>query len=136
MNIVHLRLSLRGTLFSPSAFASKTGATLVGAREPGEIAVRGRFAGQKTPFGAADVPVATSAATTGDLLAFSDEDAEKLQLHIQIARTLGAEDVVLHADLAHEGQCNLEFSPGLLQRLDRFGVPLTVSCFPHDDIQV
>ena len=117
---------LQGDGFSPVNAEKHTGLRLEVKQEPGEIAVRGRFAGRPAPFG--------SAVLRGDPKNREDATSEEvflrlLDAHIDSFRAVGATDIVIHLDVEYDTQCNLEFEPEFIAALHRIGLPVRVTCY-------
>lgn len=123
-----------GEKFSPSEAERLAGVLFSEKSEPGELGVRGRYAGKPRPYGTAELQAsdATEAAALarGDLLDLAW--LKKVATLAPPCRLAGATDIELHLDVAYEAQCNVNFSPRELNSIAALGVPLTITCFPDD----
>ena len=120
---------MRGETFSPSAAERATGLPLSDTIEPGEIAPRGRYKGQPSPHGYANLRASDETPDDGKLTAL----LSLFLPHAETLRQLGADDIVVYAGYFYEHQCNLTFWPEAMAQLGRLGVPFWVSCYGNDD---
>ncbi len=105
---------------------ANAGVRLTAAQEPGAFGVIGPSAGKPLPFGSGEL------ASTRDpafLDAPDEEFFNRAEALVRAAPGAGAEDIVLHVDVEHDGQCNLEFSQAFLAAVQRLGVPFTMTCY-------
>ena len=132
--MVHIRATLRmaGATFSPRAAVQLTGVPLSSSREPGELVHSGRYAGRPSPYGSAEI---RAPGTAKFLDGQEDEFFARVSILARAAKTLGADDVVLHLDIEHDGQCNIEFKPAFVAAVQRLGVPLTMTCYQGDPVK-
>jgi hypothetical protein len=117
-----------GERFSPLAAESSTGLVFSQRNEPFEVGKGGRYANKPIPYGAATVDASSPTGTSSNL----DSLLEIIEPQISSLRLLGAEEIVLHCDVFHNGQCNFEFSKSQLDRIARLKLPLTISCYRDD----
>lgn len=124
-------LSVWGEKFSPAEAERLAGIVFSTKNEPGEPGVRGRYAGKPRPYGSADLEAsdAEQAAAAARRALLDHVWLKKVATVIPPCRLAGATDVELHLDIAHDGQCNVNFSPEEMRSLAELGIPLTLSCF-------
>jgi hypothetical protein len=126
--MIHIiaRLFVVGNQFSPAEAETMAGFRFTQKSERGVLGTTGRYKGQPLPHGSAEL----EATAPGHFLTTADgpffEAAEALT---RAAQAQGEVDVRLHADVKHDGQCNLEIAPCVLAALHRLGVPLTMTCY-------
>src|SRR6267378_8340070 len=88
-----------GVRFSPSAAERSTGLTFSDRNEPFEIGTRGRYANRPTPYGAATLDPESTGGASSNLDALLDI----VESQVPTLRVLGAEEIVLHCDVFHDG---------------------------------
>ena len=125
MTKLQVTLELQGDAFSPSAAERLTGLALVRKVEPDQIGERGRYRNKPTPYGAAALE-APDALPERDKLNWLLDTA---MVAVGALRELGAISIGVSATYAHDGQCNLEYSPAELEKLSALGLPFSVSCY-------
>ena len=123
-----ISIKITGDSFSPSEAERATGLSLSHAIEPGEIAPRGRYKGQPSPHGYANLSAPAETPEDGKLAALLDSFLP----HVETFRQLGADDIVVYAGYFYEAQCNLTFWPDAMAKLGELGVPFWVSCYGDD----
>ncbi len=120
---------MMGESFSPRMAEEQTGIRLAAGRERNEVGGSGRYKGKQVPHGSGEL-VARSGS---QFLAAPDEEFFHAAGELVKARSgLGIDDFVLHVDVEHDGQCNVEFGQAFLSEVVRLGVPFTMSCFQAD----
>lgn len=126
--MIQVRATLRmmGTRFSPSAAERRAGVNLAARCEPGELVRTGRYAGQAAPYGSGDL---VARCDTGRLAEVDDAFFAAAARLVAIAHDVGIDEMVLHLDVEHDEQCNIELSAAFLAAVQRLGVSLTLSCF-------
>ena len=132
MILLKAECSIYGENFSPAAVEKATGLKFAVKNEPNEMGSVGRYANKPIPYGASTLEsdVKIEQGSTLDAL------LDLLEQHASTFRKYGAEDIVLHCDVFHDGQCNFEFSPKQVARIAKAGVALTVSCYEDNCGQV
>jgi hypothetical protein len=101
---------------------SQTDLNFENKNEVGEIGKFGKYKGRPVPYGSAE---------------FSTFDADKLAIildeNIKKLRLYHAETIVLHLDVYHDGQCNIELSRDFIKKISDIQIPLTISCYATDE---
>jgi hypothetical protein len=96
-------IELHGETFSPKAAEAATGLKLSDKVEPGQLDVRGRYAGQPIPYGKASLSL--PAGDASDLinldLLLQNTPEESV---IQAFKRAGATSIVLHVDADGDGR--------------------------------
>ena len=131
VKLVTASFSIRGDTLSPVAVEHATSLAFLGRdkREPGEIASRGRYKGQPSPYGSA-ILFAPDEAEDEDKLVWL---LDAFQPHADTIRKLGATDGSLYLSYAYESQCNLAFDPALLARIVALGFDFWITCYDDPD---
>ena len=124
-----ISIKITGDTFSPSEAERATGLLLSQAIEPGEIAPRGRYKGQPSPHGYANLSAPDETPEDGKLAALLGSFLP----HVETFRQLGADDIVVYAGYFYDAQCNLTFWPDAMAMLGELGVPFWVSCYEDSD---
>jgi hypothetical protein len=120
-----ITLRVQGAQFSPDAVERDARVVFSQKVERGTLATRGRYAGQATPYGSAELVDADPTTTiNGGASAFLDSVERVVALE-------GAshESAELHILVAFVDQCNFELAPEFVQRVARMKLPITISCF-------
>lgn len=127
---IECSVQIWGDSFSPAAAESLTGLTFARTNEPGQIAERGRYAGQPLPYGSAELRLAANPVVgTADFVAPFSDALTSLRISAEQFRKVGATDITVHFDVAYEAQCNLELKPVSLALLNTLDLPVTITCF-------
>lgn len=122
MTKVRPRCLIQGVGFSPSKIK---GVAFEDAHEPNAIGTLGRYKGRPIPYGAATI--CTAELSGGwELL---DMLISLLETHIATIRDAGAEEITLHCDVVHDGQCNFDLEREQLLRIYNLDVAFTISCW-------
>ena len=119
---------LQGEDFSPSTVEKQTSLVFHKKNEPSEKGSIGRYRNRPIPYGSAELKFEADSITP-DMLSPKSHSLTVLRKNIKLFRDAGATMIVLHFDVAYEGQCNIEISPDLLSKLAELGIPVTISCF-------
>ena len=120
---------ISGAEFSPSAAERATQELFAEKIEPGEICQRGRYRGKPAPqgWGKRDFSVP---AEDADLISAQSSMLATLERCVPIYKTAGAQEIILHFNVAYSNQCNLQLTAPLLRRLANLGVDVSLTCFP------
>ncbi len=111
--------SFSGNNFNPKTLLSK-GLNLKNIIEKGTILSKGRYKNKKSPYSHAEI----SSNDLSALLRLIDENIIEI-------RDAGAEELIIHADLKYQGQCNWEISKVQLKKIAELDIALTISCFEY-----
>lgn len=117
-----------GTQFSPGAAERATNVFFSQKTEPGELCAHGRYRGRPAPagWGKCDFSVPPDDA---DLITANSEVLAMLERCVPEYRTAGAQEIVIHFNVAYANQCNLQLTAPLIHRLAALGVDVTLTCF-------
>jgi hypothetical protein len=118
---------LQGERFSPRLAEAKTGVSLQGKKEPGEIGSVGRYRGQPLPYGTAELTQPERAQSSGDQA--QNWVLQVLSAHLDEFRACGATDIVLRLLVEYREQCNLELDADFLEAVGKLRLPLTIAFF-------
>lgn len=124
-----ITVKMSGETFSPAEAERRTGLSLSDTIEPGEIAPRGRYKGQRSPLGYANLYAPDEVPDDGKLAALLDT----VLPHADALRQLGVEDMTVYAGYFYESQCNLTFWPDAMAKLGELGAAFWVSCYEDSD---
>lgn len=128
--MVNITLAFRtmGPAFSPSHAEAEANAAFSSKNEPGELGRAGRYRGQPLPYGSAEFVDVDAIATMSGL---PSPFLDTLARLAPACRTAGATSLVVHADIAYDGQCNFELNDQCAARLAALGVAMTFTCFEN-----
>ncbi len=119
---------ISGRAFSPELARQKTGLSFSETHSVGEVGVLGKYKNKPFDFGFARLDDDLS---TIDVASFSKRPLVKdLLLHLETLRACGAEQIVLHYDIAYLDQCNIELRSEDLKTLASTGIDVTFTCYP------
>src|SRR6266496_4297788 len=126
MTKLSLTFRAMGPQFSPSQVELVSGELSSVKNEPGEVARSGRYRGQPLPYGSREIrDMDTPTTLSGAQSSFLDVVARVAPA----CRSAGATSLVVHADVAYDGQCNFELNENCIARLAALGIALTFTCF-------
>jgi hypothetical protein len=118
---------ISGRAFSPTLAKQKTGLSFSEMHSVGDIGTLGKYKHKPFDFGFARLDDDLS---TVDVTSFSKCALVKdLLLHLDALRDCGAEQIVLHYDVAYLDQCNIELHSEDLKILSSTGIDVTFTCY-------
>ena len=127
MTSVKPRIMATGISFTPRAL-NTPGFIAEDINDPGEIGTVGRYRDQPLPRGNVSYLLSKTPVDWDAI----DALALKLPALARDLKALGAEEITLHLDVIHDGQCNFDISPILLKAVTAANVVFTISCWSED----
>lgn len=118
---------LIGDNFSPKKLEKNTDLNLFNKNEKNDIATKGRFKGNKTPYGSAEIEIIIINDFQSDLHNLLDLLGE----NINSIQKSDCDDIYITLNVEYEDQCNLEFENELLKKIVNLNVSFSVSCFKN-----
>jgi hypothetical protein len=131
MYIIKAQCAFYGINYSPRLVEKLVGFQFSEKNEPCELGIKGRFMNQPIPFGSSTL----EGVFNGEANSSLNSLLSTLEKHMPTIRQCGADDIVMHCDVFHDGQCNLEFSSEQMTRIASLSVPFTISCY-EDEAQL
>jgi hypothetical protein len=129
---IEARCTFWGETFSPRVASELTSLSFAEKNERGEIAVAGRYKGQALPYGSSTL-LPPQQLTPNNAYFGIEWLAGVLARHQGAFESAGASQFVLRIDVYHDGQCNLEFTPSLIQKLAGSPAPVALSCYEDSE---
>lgn len=127
MTSVKPRIMATGARFTPRAL-KVSGFITDDLNDPGEIGTVGRYRGQPLPRGNVTYLLSKSPVDWHAV----DALALKIPALVRDLKSVNAEEITLHLDVIHDGQCNFDLSPTLLSAVAGADVVFTISCWSED----
>lgn len=125
---VFASINAAGDQFSPKAWETSASIICKSKTELGELQSRGQFKGQLAPRGFGLFELSSTEASQDLFKGGSIAFWSRLQLIVEAARQLHADDLDLSITIFYKGQCNFAFDTTAIAGLYRLGVPLLISC--------
>lgn len=123
----YFTLEIYGSNFYPNKVDGELYGKLSNIIVPGQIGLKGRYKGLKSPYGSATLVL--SEAFENKLLYF----LEFISNYISKLRDLGATNITLNAVFAYHGQCNFELDTLEIELLNKLKIPFVFSAYEVND---
>jgi hypothetical protein len=119
-----------GEEFSPALAKKKTKLLFDEAEEVGHIGSVGKYRNKPQPYGSAIIRVPSNLKHDKKVAWL----VKQIQPNLPALRECGATDIHIHADIFHDGQCNLEFDAAELKLLSDCGLAFTISVYEDEEL--
>lgn len=127
-------LMLLGENFSPSQLERFFEIRFDRKNEKGEIASKGRYIGRAVPHGSAEYHFSVEPKNR-DMFSLDDKLVMILDQIDLLKNEYGISEISVYWNVAYRGQCNLEISVGLMNRMARYGIPMLVTCYKDEELE-
>ena len=122
-----IRCYMWGNSFSPKKIEKMTELKLEQKLEVGDLITKGVLKNQFSLMGSASLVASNGQCDLVDTKL--DDFIELLYSNFEILRTSGAENFDLSIGVFYHDQCNLSFSPHIMERIGKMGIDFNISCY-------